>query len=42
MNVKRLLAIAAAVCFALAVIGLDASINLIALGLLAWVLTAVL
>ena len=42
MNLKRLLAIAAAVCFALAAIGLEVDINLIALGLLAWVLTAVL
>ena len=43
MNLRRGLAMAAAVCFALAAIGVDvAGVNLLALRLLAWVLTAVL
>jgi len=43
MSIDLLLLIAAAVCFALAAIGVNVGrVNLIALGLLLWVLTAII
>ena len=42
MNVHTILLIVAAVCFALAALNVHSPVNLLALGLLAWVLTALL
>ena len=42
MSLHLLLFIAAAVCFALATFGVAARINLVALGLLLWVLTNII
>jgi hypothetical protein len=42
MNIHKLLLIAAAVCFALAVVGVDVKVNLVPLGLLLWVLSVLL
>jgi hypothetical protein len=42
MSIDLVLYIIAAVCFALAAFGVASRINLVALGLLAWVLTAII
>jgi hypothetical protein len=42
MNYHKLLLIAAAICFALAVIGVDVKVSLVPLGLLLWVLSLLL
>jgi hypothetical protein len=41
MSISFLLLILAAICFALAAFGVSARINLVALGLLFWVLSAI-
>jgi hypothetical protein len=42
MDFHKILLIAAAVCFALAVLGVDVKVNLLPLGLLLWVLSLLL
>lgn len=42
MSISLVLLIVAAVCFALAAIGISTRLNLIALGLLAWVLAGII
>lgn len=42
MSIDFLLIVAACICFALATINIKSPINLIALGLLLWALTAVI
>ena len=42
MDIHKLLLIAAAICFAVAVLGVDVKVNAVALGLLLWVVSLLL